>query len=413
MTNKIATQESPDSATQAHSKVSTPEQSLAGDPTAQNMPASWLFNQVSQHAASPFTVEFWDGQKYQLGSVGDPEFCLKIVRKEGLAALQSLDELRICEAYMAGDLDFDGDMLKLFDLQRAVSTSHPIFNFIRWVRPKLFGQLRGDKQAISTHYDYDHDFYLSFLDETRAYSQGVFEADDEPLDVAMRRKLDFAIASCQLKPGMRVLDVGGGWGSFTEYAGQQGIEVTSLTISKQSFHYISNLIEQKNLPCKVIQQHFFEHSPEEKYDAVVILGVMEHLPEYHRVIKQLQKVLRLDGRAYLDASADTEQFSTLFSPFMSRYIFPGNHCLLSIHDFIAAVQPSNLELLSVHNDRHSYYLTLKAWASNLEAAKAKILERWGRELYCKFHLYFWGACHNLLKNEIQAYRVVLQHNPVG
>jgi len=413
VTQKLAIQGSSESTI----KTIYPIQTLGtGDMDEENsvrdIPAGGLFSKLSQHAACSFTVEFWDDRKYQFGGPGTPEFCLRIVNKRGLDELRSLDELRICEAYMLGDLDFEGDMLKVLDLKRAVPVWHPFFTFMkRLLQPKLFTQVGSDKKAIGAHYDYDDDFYTLFLDETRAYSQGVFESDDESLETAMRRKLDFAIASCQLQPGMRVLDLGGGWGSFTEYAGQRGIEVTSITISEQSYRYISRLIDQKNLPCQVIKQHFFEHLPEKKYDAVVILGVMEHLPDYRRVIRHVQRVLRLGGRVYLDASADTEKFNAAFSPFITRHIFPGNHWALSIHDLIAEVQTSNLELIGVHNDRHSYYLTMKGWAENLEAAKTEIVDRWGRELYCKFHLYLWGACHNLLTNEMQAYRVVLDHNP--
>ncbi|MGK2951857.1 MAG: SAM-dependent methyltransferase, partial [Thiobacillus sp.] len=80
------------------------------------------------------------------------------------------------------------------------------------------------------------------MDPTRCYSQAVFAREDEPLEAAQHRKLDFAIDACRLKPGDRVLDVGGGWGSFTEHAGRRGIHVTSLTISEQSEAFLTDLI---------------------------------------------------------------------------------------------------------------------------------------------------------------------------
>ena len=68
----------------------------------------------------------------------------------------------------------------------------------------------------------------------------------------------------------------------------------------------------------------------------------------------------------------------------------------------------NLELISVHNDRYSYYLTCKAWAENLESARTEIVERWGEQLYRIFHLYLWGSAHAFFNLSMDAYRVVLE-----
>ncbi|WP_413038933.1 class I SAM-dependent methyltransferase [Roseofilum sp. Guam] len=77
-------------------------------------------------------------------------------------------------------------------------------------------------------------------------------------------------------------------GALTEHAGRQGIEVTSLTISQESMSFLTNLIEQLQLPCQVIQQNFLEYEleTEQRYDAIAILGVMEHLPDYEAVLER-------------------------------------------------------------------------------------------------------------------------------
>lgn len=363
---------------------------------------------LGAEATAAFRLGFWDGSELHVGE-GDPAFRVEVVDEAGLRALASLDELRICEAYIAGELEFEGDLLAAFDLRRALRDGHPILDLARRLRPLLTGQVRDDRRSIETHYEYDDDFYELLLDETRTYSQGVYEADDEPLAAAMRRKLDFAIEACRLRPGDRVLDVGGGWGAFTEHAGTRGIEVTSLTISDSSHRYLEELIAEKDLPCRAVLANFLEYEPRREFDAVVILGVIEHMPDYRRVVRQLQRNLRIGGRAYLDGSATTRKYD--FNTFLNRYIYPGNHCCLSIHDFLAEVQAGDLELIAVHNDRHSYYLTARAWAEKLESARDEIVRRWGPELYRKFRLYLWGTCHNFLTNQMQAYRLVLANSP--
>jgi cyclopropane-fatty-acyl-phospholipid synthase len=197
----------------------------------------------------------------------------------------------------------------------------------------------------------------------------VFERDDEPLETAQLRKLDFAVESCGLKPGDRVLDVGSGWGSFTEHAGRRGIQVTALTISHKSEQFLRDLINRLQLPARVLNEDFLTYDSPESYDAIVILWVMEHLPDYPAVLRRLRRLLKPGGRVYLDANAFREKY--VKPSFVSRYIFPGDHSYFCLHDFLAAVAKTRLDVLAVYKDRHSYYLTCKTWAENLETARER------------------------------------------
>jgi cyclopropane-fatty-acyl-phospholipid synthase len=331
---------------------------------------------------------------------------ISVKDRKGLEALRRLDELSICEAYMNGSLDIVGDMLGFISLRRALSDRHPLHYLWRRLAPWFIGRIPTDQQAIAAHYDFANEFYLQFLDPTRCYSQAVFERDDEALETAQRRKLDFAIDACRLKPGDRVLDVGGGWGSFTEYAGQRGIQVTSLTISRQSEAFLADLIQRRQLPCQVVNQDFLAYASPEPYDAMVILGVMEHLPDYPAVLRQFQRLLKPGGRVYLDASAIREKYSK--STFIARYIFPADHAFLCLHDFLTAAAKTPMDVLAVYNDRHSYFLTCKAWAENLEAARDDIIRRWGDALYRRFRIYLWGSAYAFLSHNAEAFRVVLE-----
>jgi cyclopropane-fatty-acyl-phospholipid synthase len=360
---------------------------------------------VADRIKTPFEIRLWGDHSYRFGK-GEPEIKVIVKDRTGLAALSRLDELRICEAYMAGSLDVVGDMLGFVSLRGMLSDHHPLHLLWRRIAPLFIGRVRTDRQAIASHYDFDKEFYLTFMDPTRCYSQAVFERDDETLKAAQQRKLDFAIDSCGMKPGNRVLDVGGGWGAFTEFAGQRGIEVTTLTISRQSEEYLTGLIQRLQLPCRVVNQDFLEYTSPDPYDAIVILGVMEHLPDYPAVLRQFQRLLKPGGRVYLDASAFREKYSK--PTFVSRYIFPGDHSYFCLHAFLTAVAKTQMEVLAVYNDRHSYYLTCKAWAENLESSRDEIISRWDETLYRRFRLYLWGSAHAFLSRGMDAYRVVLQ-----
>lgn len=360
---------------------------------------------VADRIKTPFEIRLWGDHHYRFGK-GEPAVKVLVKDRNGLAALSGMDELRICEAYMAGSLDVVGDMLGFVSFRGVLSDRHPLHRLWSRLAPLFVGRVRSNRLAIASHYDFDNEFYTSFMDPSRCYSQALFERDDETLAAAQQRKLDFAIDACQLKPGQRVLDVGGGWGAFTEHAGKRGIHVTSLTISRQSGAYLRDLIERQQLPCRVLNRDFLVYSEQQPYDAIVILGVMEHLPDYAAVLRQLQALLKPGGRVYLDASAFRERYSK--PTFVSRYIFPGDHAYFCLHAFLEAVAKTPLEVLSVHNDRHNYYLTCKAWAENLELARDDIISRWGDMLYRRFRLYLWGSAYAFLSAEMDAYRVVLQ-----
>ena len=354
----------------------------------------------------PFEVRLWGDHTYRFGK-GDPVLKVLVKDRDGLSALSRLDELGICEAYMNESLDVVGDMLGFVSLRGGLSDLHPFHTlWHKRIAPLFLGRVRADRKAIASHYEFDNEFYLKFMDPTRCYSQAVFERDDEPLETAQLRKLDYAVSSCHLKPGDRVLDVGGGWGTFTEYAGKRGMQVTSLTISRQSEAYISGLIKKQQLPCTVQFQNFMEYNSPEPYDAIVILGVMEHLPDYRAVLKQFQRLLKPGGHVYLDASAFREKYSK--PTFVNRYIFPGDHAYFCLHEFLVETAKTKLEALAIHNDRHNYYLTCKAWAEKLEASHAEIVSRWGEMLYRRFRLYLWGSAHAFSTHGMDAYRVVLQ-----
>lgn len=367
--------------------------------------AQRIRNHLDGKNFAPFEVRVPDAGVYRFGD-GKPEFSIAVNDRHGLKALMRLDELRFSEAYINGDLDIEGDMWKVLSCRVALRDLHPLHCLWRRLAPVFTGQLRANKRAIADHYGHESEFFLKFLDPTRCYSQAVFERDDEPLETAQRRKLEFVVKACMLKPGDRVLDVGGGWGTFVEYAGKQGIHVTALTLARPSEHYLKDLIQRLHLPCDVHFGDFYQYTSQEPFDAIVILGVMEHLPDYGSVLRQFQRLLKPGGKIYLDASSFREKYSK--PAFISRYVFPGNHRYFCLHEFLSRVAKTNLEVQSVYNDYYSYYLTCREWAKNLESGRKEICTRWGDTLYRIFRLYLWGSAYAFYSRSMDAYRVVLK-----
>ena len=172
-----------------------------------------------------------------------------------------------------------------------------------------------------------------------------------------------------------MLDIGGGWGAFVEYGGRRGLRVTSLTISEASRAFVQDLIDTQGLPCEIRREHLFDHRPDEPYDAIVNLGVTEHLPDYPRTLATYLELLKPGGRVYLDASAARRK--NWVGTFVEKQLFPGNGSPLALASYVKAVSRSPLELELVINDRVDYGLTARHWAENLDAARDLIEERFG------------------------------------
>jgi len=240
----------------------------------------------------------------------------------------------------------------------------------------------------------------------RCYTQGVFAGDDEPLEDAMTRKMDLAIAAIGVQPGDHVLEVGGGWGAFTEYAGRQGIQVTTLTLSEESERYLADLIAANDLPAEVVRAHVLRYEAPHRYDAIVNMGVTEHLPNYRASLRAYAGLLKPGGRIYLDALAMRAKHRV--STFMSRYIYPGESSPLLLHSYLRQVARSPFELISVEDDRHNYYLTCREWARRLDAAHDEVVRRWGDNLYRRFRIFLWGSAAGFDTGLVQAYRWVLR-----
>jgi len=356
--------------------------------------------------AISFAVTFPDGTVQPFGP-GNPRFQIRLKNDRAIKAVAGLDEGRFGDAFVQGDIEVDGDLLSAFELRNSMKDAHPITIVWRFLQPLLFGQVHTNKQAITAHYDIDAEFFLSFLDpKTPCYTQGVYVDDGETLEAATLRKFEYCFEKCQLKPGDHILEIGPGWGAWFEYASKRGVNCSGITISQVSLDYLRAKAARLGFDWNLQLRDLLEYETDRQFDAIVIMGVIEHLPDYARVLEKFQLLLKPGGIIFLDGSACTKKFE--LSSYMVKYIYGGNHSFLVLHDFLDKLARTKLEVTEIINDRYSYFLTFQAWARNFDNNRDFVIQRFGDFDYRRFRLYLWGAAYEFLSSSLACYRMIIR-----
>ena len=372
------------------------------------MMVNWRKLESALSARSPrepahtFAIRGLNGSLHVYGPHEVPEFTFVLNTPEAVTAVNSLDRTRIATAYIRGWVDVEGDFLSSIAAARLFNDFHPIAWAMRFAPRLVYGRTGHDDRVIGTHYDLDPHFFFSFLDsQYRCYTQGSYLTEDDSLEDAIGRKLNFALESLGLKPGAHVLDVGGGWGAFADFASKRDISVTSVTLSRSSQRYMESYFEGRRPRVNVVREHFLDFTSKTRFDAIVNMGTTEHIPNYRATLRKYSELLKPGGKIYLDALAMRAKHRV--SSFMSRHIYGGSSSPLSLHGYLRCVARSPFTLTSVSDERENYFRTCRDWARRLDNARDDVCEQWGSETYRRFRLFLWGSAEGFASGKLQAY----------
>src|SRR3569832_2001010 len=182
---------------------------IPGEKTAEPTPSRLLLGRFAAQYAdikTPFDVIMPDGSTQHFGK-GPGTFRVIVPSNKGLRALASLDEGRIAAAYLDGDIDLDGDMIKPFELRTSMKDFHLVTEAWRFIQPLLFGHVHTNKQAIASHYDIDSEFYLSYHEPVApCYTQGVYESANKKQNNTTQHKNDNNNEKQKQKPNNHILE---------------------------------------------------------------------------------------------------------------------------------------------------------------------------------------------------------------
>lgn len=318
-----------------------------------------------------------------------------------------MTELGVGRAYVSGDIQTEGDFGALFDARQKLQEKVPLRQKLQFLYDYFRTATTMNATAVGEHYGRGDELYLKFIDKRfRFYSQGLFKHPDDSIEQASEHKLETMFKSLDLKPGARLLDLGGGWGGVTQYCGARGVHVTTLTLTADSARFIQRLISDNNLLGQVFVQDFLDHKPDEPYDHIVTFGVIEHLLDYRRLASRVYDVLKPGGRIYLDGSAAVTKFAV--SSWTRDYVWGGTHTFMTVQDVMAEFLYYGFEVVEVVRETKDYELTMLEWAKRFDLAKDEIIAGWGEDTYRVFRVFSWGGTHAFRTNSLQAYHIVAE-----
>jgi cyclopropane-fatty-acyl-phospholipid synthase len=331
-------------------------------------------------------------------------------------------ELAFARAYVAGDIEIEGDIYSIVSLKESFGNVRPSVAVLRQAAEALgvrdirsLTKLRAlpppdeeiglkgirhtrrrDAKAISAHYDVSNDFYRLVLGPSMTYSCAVFTDDHDSLEQAQSNKYELICRKLALVPGQRLLDIGCGWGGMVLHAARNhGVHAVGITISEAQAELARKRVVDAGVADLVeIRLQDYRDVHDGPFDAISSIGMFEHVgvSKLDTYFSQCERLLRPGGRMLNHGICRPAGQSAKLKAngFINRYVFPDGE-LLEVGRVITAMQENGLEVRHSEGLREHYARTLRHWVANLEANWDAAVEEVGEARVRIWHLYMAGS----------------------
>ncbi len=343
---------------------------------------------------------------------GDRPWDVQVLNERFYKQVVNNGDLGLGESYMAKMWDaksLDQFFTKLLraGLQHKYKYNWSLILYI--ALSKLFN-IQSKNRAFEVgekHYDSGNKLFSAMLDRRMNYSCAYWREGDS-LDQAQERKLDLICRKLQLKPGMKVLDIGCGWGAFGKFAAEKyGVETLGITISKKQLELGEELC--KGLP---VQFRLMDYRDlDEKFDRIVSIGMIEHVgyKNYKTYFEIARKNLEDDGLFLLHTIGSLKSYTTT-SPWLNKYIFP-NGMIPSLAQ-LSKAHELTLVLEDLHNIGIHYDKTLMAWFERFDAAWPQLKDKYNEDFYLMWKYYLLSCAGIFRSRYMQVWQMVFSKNGI-
>jgi len=363
-----------------------------------------LFRLILRNVIREGSVRLIDanGRSFTYGDGSGTRCTLRLHRKALDYTIALNPPLYISEAYMDGDLTIEEGTLYEF-LEIAARNYGHLERFwlvklcflfarqTRWV--KQHNPIGKAQRNVAHHYDLSEELYQLFLDPDQQYSCAYFDSPRDSLEQAQENKKRHLAAKLLLdRPGLKVLDIGSGWGGLGLYLAQAGdCEVTGVTLSVEQ-HKVS---EQRSRDLGLERRARFHlrdyREDNDQYDRIVSVGMFEHVGKknYREFFRKLRDLLKDDGVCLLHSIGRFDEPGPV-NPFIRKYIFPGAD-LPTLSEVLRPIEDCNLLVTDVEVLRLHYAETLRHWHERFQANRAKVAELYDERFCRMWEMYLVGC----------------------
>jgi cyclopropane-fatty-acyl-phospholipid synthase len=383
-------------------------------------------------AGVPIAVEAYDGS-----TAGPADASVRLVLRSPRALsylITAPSELGLARAFVSGDLEIHGDLYDALTLMWSDRIGHVSWRerlailrnvdpkALRWVEPpaeelgarRLRAGMRHSKsrdaQAISHHYDVSNRFYEWVLGPSMTYTCACYPTETSTLEEAQEHKYDLVCRKLGLEPGMRLLDVGCGWGGMVRHAAKHyGVQALGVTLSRRQAEWAKEAIASEGLGhLAEVRFSDYRDVTESDFDAVSSIGLTEHigranLPAYFTFLNER---LRPQGRLLNHCiTRPTTTEPNHFGGFIDRYVFPDGE-LEGVGYIISAMQDHGFEVRHEENLREHYARTLAGWCANLGAHWDEAVDEVGAGRARVWALYMAGSRLGFERRTIELHQVL-------
>ena len=378
---------------------------------------------------APLEIVAYDGSR---AGAPDAPNRVEIRRRRAVSYItHAPGSLGFARAYVKRDIEVSGDLhgalaaLQTMDISRlgrrervGLARAAGLALLRRPRPPRQEVRLRGtphskrrDAKAVAHHYDVSNRFYELFLGPSMAYTCAVFPSYNATLERAQWTKFDLVARKLGLRPGMRLLDVGCGWGGMVIHAARDyGARALGVTLSRRQAEWAQKAIAEAGLSDRAEVRHLdYRDVTEGGFDAVASIGLTEHigiaqLPAYFATLYgRLRPGGRLLNHCITRPNTATQGIDE--DGFINRYVFPDGE-LASVGHLVTQMQDVGFEVRHAEDLREHYAMTLREWVANLEAHWAEAVREAGEERARVWQLYMAGSRVGFERNEIQLHQVL-------
>jgi cyclopropane-fatty-acyl-phospholipid synthase len=357
-----------------------------------------FFSKVITHGR--LTVTDWLGVTHTYGEPAGPDLHISIASAAAARAIALNPDLRFGEAYMDGSLKLlNGTIYDLIEIavRNAWYQKGPnvyrLLGGARMLARRLHqhNPVGKAKENVAHHYDLSGQLYDLFLDVDRQYSCAYFETPTATLEEAQLAKKRHIAAKLGIKPGMKVLDIGSGWGGMGLYLAEVcGADVTGVTLSEEQFKLSNERAQQRGLADRVRFLLKDYRLLEERFDRIISVGMFEHVGVGHfgEYFQKCRTLLQDDG-AMLLHSINRSNGPGATSAWIHKYIFPGGY-IPALSEVLPHLEEQGLYVTDIEILRLHYAETLRHWAQRFDHNRARAAEIYD-ERFCRMWEFYLAA----------------------